>query len=73
MERLTRFNAYFNEYELKEELDTNKLRDKSLKGKDLGACVIQRLGEYEQLCEEFGVKSFNDLVKIVRKYYKEKV
>ena len=67
MDRLTCYNAYFDDFEIDESIDTNKFTDKDLKGKDLGECIIFQLGRFEQLCYEYGIKNFDELVKIVRK------
>lgn len=67
MERLTYYNGYYDEYEICPELDTKDLEDKLLKGLDLGHSIIQQLGRFEQLCEEYGIKNFDELVEIVRK------
>lgn len=67
MDRLTYYNGYYEEYELRPELDTKNLEDNLLKGLDLGHGIIQQLGRFEQLCEEFRIKNFDELVEIVRK------
>ena len=67
MERLTYYNGYYEEYEIRPELDTKNLNDNLLKGLDLGNSIVQQLGRFEQLCEEYGIKNFDELVKIVRK------
>lgn len=67
MDRLTCYNGYFGEYEIRPELDTKDLEDNLLKGLDLGYAIIQQLGKFEQLCEEYGIKNFDKLVEIVRK------
>ena len=67
MDRLTYYNGYYEEYTIRPELDTNDLEDNFLKGLDLGHDIIQQLGRFEQLCEEYGIKDFNELVEIVRK------
>lgn len=58
MERLTHYNGYYNEYDLS---------DKIYEQETVLFTVLQRLGQFEQLCEEYNVKDFDELVEIVRK------